>query len=147
MHINQKVKEKLTISKILPLKAEYLPEQFFGPWGAVEMDFRVISGSREIFCTAWLSRKGKISKVKGSPIGSAVFTEMLLKDEKFSVFVIQQLMALEQSLYAKEAKDIYFKKIFLPHDEFEKYVLERFKVFKATYQIKQEYDSQTTNSI
>ncbi|MFK5708566.1 hypothetical protein ACI6BU_11330 [Lysinibacillus boronitolerans] len=104
------------------------------------MDFRVISGSREIFCTAWLSREIKISKLKGSPIDSAVFTEMLLKDEKFSVFVIQQLMALEQSLYAKETKEIYSKKIFLPHDEFEKYVLERFKVFKETHQIKQEME-------
>ncbi len=145
MHINQKAKDELTISKILPLKAEYLPEQLFGPWGAVEMDFRVISGSREIFCTAWLSREIEISKVKGSPIDSAVFADMLLKDEKFSVFVIQQLMALEQSLYGKEAKDIYFKTIFLPHAEFEKYVLERFKVLKETYQIIQEYDSQTTN--
>ena len=108
----------MIISKILPRTAEYLPEQLFGQWGAVELEFRVISGSREVFCSAWLNGEVEISKVKGSPIDAEVLQKILLQDEKFNSFIYQQLESLEQFLLTENAMEFYFSKISLLPEEF-----------------------------
>jgi len=109
---------------------EYYPEHFFGEYGGVEINFRIISYSREIFCSIWLRDEIAITKLKGSPINVEELTKVLINDDKFNEFIKEQLNFIEQFLLTDDAKDFYFNKISLPYGEFEEYVLNRFRVIK-----------------
>ncbi len=120
----------LEISKIQLMNFEYFPEHFFGEYGGVEINFRIISYSREIFCSIWLRDEIAITKLKGSPINVEELTKVLINDDKFNEFIKEQLNFIEQFLLTDDAKDFYFNKISLPYGEFEEYVLNRFRVIK-----------------
>jgi len=120
----------LEIKRINATSIEYYPEYFFGSFGAVELKFRLLSGSREIFGVAWLNEELKVTKLKKSKRDKTESFEVILLDEKFKNFVLQQLELLSEFLQKEEAKDFYRQKISVAPTEFKEYVLDEFEVLK-----------------
>ena len=120
----------MDITKINATSIEYLPEYFFGDFGAVELKFRIISGSREIFGVAWLNEQFEVTKIKKSKRDEIESMKVLLLDKEFKNFVVQQMELLSEFLQQENAKEFYKKKISLAHKDFEEFVSNRFSVLK-----------------
>lgn len=129
----------MEIKKTNATSIEYYPEYFFGSFGAVELKFRLLSGSREIFGVAWLNEELKVAKLKKSKRDKTESLEVILLDEKFKNFVLQQLELLSEFLQKEEAKDFYRQKISVAPTEFEEYVLDKFEVLKEKIKLNKKW--------